>query len=222
MEPLLEGILRSFEGSEADFVEVCFGRILYGNFHTKATSKKSGPPSGNFRPNPPPPNFREVPPGAFPGTKLAGRFSYHCHLVIFLFFIRKEPHMVTSSGREASKQGLLLLKQKEGLLHKAAAPQHECRNRLTLAWHCSVKTTLCSEIITQLSPQTFFRAMVKRASRNQARNNSSERFWRNDRMAIAQIDSWKHATKTARKQRATTELRNHPETESSRVVCAID
>ena len=25
-------------GSEANFLEVCFGRIPYGNFHTKATS----------------------------------------------------------------------------------------------------------------------------------------------------------------------------------------
>ena len=45
--------LEVLEGSEADFLEVCFGRIPYGNFHTKATSKKSGPPSGNFCLNPP-------------------------------------------------------------------------------------------------------------------------------------------------------------------------
>ena len=53
MEPLLEGLLRSLGGSEANFLEVCFGRIPCGNFHTEATSKKSRPPSGNFRPNPP-------------------------------------------------------------------------------------------------------------------------------------------------------------------------
>ena len=53
MEPLLKRLLRSLGGSEANFLEVCFGRIPSGNFHTKATSKKSGPPSGNFRPNPP-------------------------------------------------------------------------------------------------------------------------------------------------------------------------
>ena len=47
--------LEVWGGSEANFLEVCFGRIPSGNFHTKATSKKSGPPSGNFRPNPPPP-----------------------------------------------------------------------------------------------------------------------------------------------------------------------
>ena len=41
-------------GSEANFLEVCFGRIPSGNFRTKATSKKSRPPSGNSRPNPPP------------------------------------------------------------------------------------------------------------------------------------------------------------------------
>ena len=52
MEPLLEGLLRSLGGSEANFLEVCFGTIPCGNFHTKATSK-SRPPSGNFRPNPP-------------------------------------------------------------------------------------------------------------------------------------------------------------------------
>ena len=53
MEPLLEGLLRSLGGSEANFLELCFGRFPYGNFHTKATSKKFRPPSGNFRPNPP-------------------------------------------------------------------------------------------------------------------------------------------------------------------------
>ena len=46
MEPLLEGLLRSLGGSEANFLEVCFGRIPCGNFYTKATSKKSRPPSG--------------------------------------------------------------------------------------------------------------------------------------------------------------------------------
>ena len=53
MEPLLEGFLRSLGGSEANFLELCFGRFPCGNFHTKATSKKFRPPSGNFRPNPP-------------------------------------------------------------------------------------------------------------------------------------------------------------------------
>ena len=53
MEPLLERLLRSLGGSEANFLEVCLGRIPYGNFHTKATSKKSRQPSGNFRLNPP-------------------------------------------------------------------------------------------------------------------------------------------------------------------------
>ena len=54
MGPLLKGLLRSLGGSEANFLELCFGRSPYGNFHTKATSKKFRPPSGNFRPNPPP------------------------------------------------------------------------------------------------------------------------------------------------------------------------
>ena len=54
MEPLLEGLLRSLGGSEANFLELCFRRFPCGNFHTKATSKKFRPPSGNFRPNPPP------------------------------------------------------------------------------------------------------------------------------------------------------------------------
>ena len=54
MEPLLEGLLRSLGGSEANFLEVYFGRNPWGYFfHTKATSKKSRPPSGNFRQNPP-------------------------------------------------------------------------------------------------------------------------------------------------------------------------
>ena len=53
MEPLLEGLLRSLGGSEANFLEVSFGRIPSGNVHTKATSKKSRPPYGNFRPTPP-------------------------------------------------------------------------------------------------------------------------------------------------------------------------
>ena len=59
MEPLLEGLLKSVGGSEANFLELCFGRFPYGNFHTKATSKKFRPPSGNFRPNPPPPETSE-------------------------------------------------------------------------------------------------------------------------------------------------------------------
>ena len=48
-----KSLLRSLGGSEANFLEVCFGRLPPGNFHTKATSKKSRPPSGHFRPNPP-------------------------------------------------------------------------------------------------------------------------------------------------------------------------
>ena len=52
MELLLEGLLRSLEGSEANFLEVAFGRIPYGNFHTNATSK-SRPPSRNFLNHPP-------------------------------------------------------------------------------------------------------------------------------------------------------------------------
>ena len=79
LEPLLKGLLRSLGGSEANFLELCFGWFLYGNFHTKATSKKFRPPSGNFRPNtPPPPNFREVPPGpeAVPVRRLVGKLSY--------------------------------------------------------------------------------------------------------------------------------------------------
>ena len=53
LEPLLKGLLRSLGGSEANFLELCFGWFPFGNFHTKATSKKFRPPSGNFRPNPP-------------------------------------------------------------------------------------------------------------------------------------------------------------------------
>ena len=71
--------------------------------------------------------------------------------------------------------------------------------------------TLCSEIITQLIPQKLLHAMITRILRNPARKKSSEIFWRNDKMAIAQIYSWRHATRTVRKQRATTRLRNPPE-----------
>ena len=56
--------------------------------------------------------------------------------------------------------------------------------------------------------------MITRTSRNPARNNSSEVFWRDDKIAIAQINSWKHATKTVRHQRVTTKMRNHPENNS--------
>ena len=48
-----------------NFLEVCFGRIPYGNVHTKATSKKSTPPSGNFR-------LKPEASGAFPVARLAG------------------------------------------------------------------------------------------------------------------------------------------------------
>ena len=68
--------LEVWGGSAANFLEVCFEKIPYGNFHTKETSKKSGPPSGSFRPNPPPPNFRDVPAGAFPIGRLVGKLSY--------------------------------------------------------------------------------------------------------------------------------------------------
>ena len=80
------------------------------------------------------------------------------------------------------------------------------------------ETTLRSEIITQLIPQKLFRAMITRISRNPARNNSSEIVWHNDKMAIAQIFLWKHATRTVREQRATTKLRNRPENTSPRVI----
>ena len=47
--------------------------------------------------------------------------------------------------------------------------------------------------------------MIMRISRKAARKNSSQIFRRNDRMAIAQIYSWKHATKLiVRKQRKAT------------------
>ena len=78
--------------------------------------------------------------------------------------------------------------------------------------------TLRSEIITQLIPQKVYHAMITRILRNPARNNSSEIFWRNDKMAIAHINSWKHATKTVRSQRAITKMRNCPENNSPRVI----
>ena len=43
---------------------------------------------------------------------------------------------------------------------------------------------LRSEIITHLIPQKLFRVMITRILRNPARNNSSEIFWRNDKMAL--------------------------------------
>ena len=70
MEPLLEGLLRSLGGSEANFLEVCFGRTLYGNVHIKATSGKSRPPSDNVRSS-------EKSPPASPVRRLAGRLSYN-------------------------------------------------------------------------------------------------------------------------------------------------
>ena len=68
MEPLLEGLLRSLGGSEADFLEVCFGRIAYGNSPTPGQLLRSLGPllETSARTPPPPRNFREVPPGAFP------------------------------------------------------------------------------------------------------------------------------------------------------------
>ena len=53
MEPLLEGLLRSFGGSEENFLEVCLGRIPHGNVHTKAASKMSGAPFQKLLPEPP-------------------------------------------------------------------------------------------------------------------------------------------------------------------------
>ena len=53
-QPFLEGLLRNLGGSEANFWEVCFGRI-------PSTSKKSRPPPETSARTPP--NFREVPPG---------------------------------------------------------------------------------------------------------------------------------------------------------------
>ena len=82
----------------------------------------------------------------------------------------------------------------------------------------AILITLCSEMITQLIPQKLFRAMITRISRNPARNNSSEIFRRNDKMAIAQIYLGKHATRTGRKQKATTKLHNRPENNSARVI----
>ena len=98
---------------------------------------------------------------------------------------------------------------------QAQAPEHACK------WRAGSQVyTLRSEIITQLYiiPQKLFRAMITRTSRNPARNNSSEVFWHNNKMVIAQINSWKHATKTGRNQRATTKMRNRPESNSPRVI----
>ena len=55
------GGISHWAAKEANFFEVCFGMVPYGNLHTKATFKKSILPSGNFRQNPPPPELRRSP-----------------------------------------------------------------------------------------------------------------------------------------------------------------
>ena len=57
-------------------------------------------------------------------------------------------------------------------------------------------------ILVHLGPPTvlwpllkLFLAMITRALRNPARYNSSEICWHNVRLAIAQVDPWKHALK---------------------------
>ena len=44
MEPLLEGLLRSLGGSAANFLEGCFGAILYGGFPLLEASARAPPP----------------------------------------------------------------------------------------------------------------------------------------------------------------------------------
>ena len=73
--------------------------------------------------------------------------------------------------------------------------------RACLTWEASLGPTLHTlyppfRNYYAINPSKLFGAMITRISRNLARNNSSDIFWRNDKMAIAQIDSWKHATKT--------------------------
>ena len=82
--------------------------------------------------------------------------------------------------------------------------------------------TLRSEIITQLSPQKLYRAIVTQASRNLAWIILQKYFGAMAEMDIAQIDSWKHAAKTVRKLRATTKLRNRPNNHSQKLFFAID
>ena len=60
MEPLLERLLRSLGGSEAIFLEACFGRLPYGNFFAKAASKKSRAPSGTSGRSQPKPRPRAI------------------------------------------------------------------------------------------------------------------------------------------------------------------
>ena len=78
--------------------------------------------------------------------------------------------------------------------------------------------TLRSEIVTQLIPQKLFHAVNSRISRNPARANSLEILWCNDRTAIAQIDSWKHAAKTTALAEGNDKLCNCPENNSPRVI----
>ena len=76
-------------------------------------------------------------------------------------------------------------------------------------WVCA-KHTLHSEIIAQLIPRNLFRAMITRISRYPARNASSGIFWRNDKMTIAQIDSWKQ-TKNSKKAESNTKIAQSPQ-----------
>ena len=80
------------------------------------------------------------------------------------------------------------------------------------------KLTLCSEILMLFIPLKLFCAMITLVLRNPARHNSSEIVWRHDRMVIAHLHSWKHATETARTQRTKTKLRNRPGNNCPRVI----
>ena len=76
MHPILGGLLRSLGGSEANFLEDCFGRI-HGEISTPRQLLRSlGPLPETFARTRP--NFREVPPKGFPVGRLAGRLSYPC------------------------------------------------------------------------------------------------------------------------------------------------
>ena len=61
-------------GSEASFLELCFGRFCMEMSTPRQLLRSLGPLLETFVRTPP--NFREVPPGAFPVGRVVGRLSY--------------------------------------------------------------------------------------------------------------------------------------------------
>ena len=136
--------------------------------------------------------------------------------------LRHHPHMAISylepGGCKGEEMGISAAAPPPGSSTKKTAGREVGASSTPATGRCSINSvvllsqvldvqrrpsTLRSEITTQLISQKIFCAMIVRALRDGARNNSSEIVGCNGRTVIAQIDSWKHATKTVRKQRAT-------------------